>query len=443
MRLGRRVGGLVSYGLYCGCAPLGNDSHLTPTDRRVSRQIPEIPCADLQLQASNCEIKYHTFFFSQSLTETAVKNALHYDKGEDAQFVSWAIEDFLGQGDNYASTVTSVRVKYTQNGEDKEVSYIVKLKKKREGGSSSYFDDMTFEKEGRFFIELCPLLNAELLEVGLTPLKVPRCCHSTWSENQDFLFLVDLRPKGFKRYDRKKVLDDSHANLVLQELARLHAASFLLRKKMKDDLVSSSSTLAFLMGYGTGSEWFKDATSRGCEIFEEQLRRGSFDVIGHGDCCTNNMLVRYNAKENPVEVLFLDFQLCRQASLAVDLNYFFFSNFDRKDRKEKMGQYLSLYHSSFAKVLASASLTMPYTVEEITKEFKRKNTYGIICGSILIPLLVSETQEVIDFDSASGGCAKGYVEELRQNAVRMLANNPLLKPRMTDSFEDLKESHGL
>lgn len=156
------------------------------------------------------------------LTETAVKNALHYDKGEDAQFLSWAIEDFLGQGDNYASTVTSVRVKYTQNGEDKEVTYIVKLKKKREGGSSSYFDDMTFEKEGRFLTELCPLLDAELLAVGLTPLKVPRCCHSSWSENQDFLFLVDLLPIGFKRYDRKKVVDDSYANLVLQELAKLH-----------------------------------------------------------------------------------------------------------------------------------------------------------------------------------------------------------------------------
>lgn len=144
-----------------------------------------------------------------------------------------------------------------------------------------------------------------------------------------------------------------------------------------------------------------------------------------------------------MEVLFLDFQLCRQASLAVDLNYFLFSNFDRKDRKQKMGQYLSLYHSAFAKVLASASLTMPCTIEEITEEFKRKNTYGIICGSILIPLLVSETQEVIDFDSASGGRAKDYVEELRQNSVRMVANNPLLKPRMSDLFEDLKECHGL
>ncbi|XP_047487062.1 uncharacterized protein LOC125037864 [Penaeus chinensis] len=264
--------------------------------------------------------------------------------------------------------------------------------------------------------------------------------------------LTETAVKNALHYDKEELC---HHCDKCEKLTRLHAASSLLRKKMKEDLVSrysflawewfiyneearkefkvllpgslmSSSTLTVLMGYGTVSEWFKDATSRSCEIFEEQLKRGSFVVIGHGDCCTN-MLFRYDAKENPVEVLFLDFQLCRQASLAVDLNYFLFSNFDRKDRKEKMGQYLSLYHSSFAKVLASASLTMPYTIEEITKEFKRKNIYQIICGSILIPLLVSETQELIDFDSASGGRAKNYVEELRQNAIRMRVRSIVLR----------------
>lgn len=171
--------------------------------------------------------------------------ALHHDKGSDAHLASWVIQDFLEEGDNYASAVTSVKVEYIQGGETHDVSYIVKLKRKRDGGSPTYFDDMTFEKEARFLTEICPLLNSELLTAGLPPLQLPRCCHRALSDNQDYLFLEDLRFKGFRWHDRKKGMDCLHANLVLQELTRLHAASFLLRKKNEEDLLTKYKFLAW------------------------------------------------------------------------------------------------------------------------------------------------------------------------------------------------------
>nr|XP_027210688.1 uncharacterized protein LOC113804059 [Penaeus vannamei] len=402
-----------------------------------------------------------------SLSEANVTKALHEDRGSDAHLVSWVTEDFLGEGDNYASAVTSVKVEYTHGGETHDVSYIVKLKRKRDGGSPTYFDNMTFEKEARFLTEICPLLNAELLAAGLTPLRVPRCCHNAVSENQDYLFLEDLRHKGFRRYDRKKGIDYLHAKLVLQELARLHAASFLLRKRKEEDMVTkhkfltwewhnysdearkefqtlfagtqnSTSALAAVMGYESLSRWFKNTASRGCEFVEEQLDRSKFDVICHGDCFTSNILFRYNEEGLPVEVVLLDLQICRVSSLAIDLNYFIFSSIPRSERNE-LEEYLSLYHSSFMRVMSAAGCDMPFTKDEISQEFKRKNTYGFVFASILIPILVSEAQDVLEFDSATDGRAKDFVEELRQNAMRMLASNRLLKPRLKDLFDDIVE----
>ncbi|XP_047487713.1 uncharacterized protein LOC125038297 [Penaeus chinensis] len=402
-----------------------------------------------------------------SLSKAIVTKALHEDRGSDAHLVSWITEDFLGEGDNYVSAVTSVKVKYTQGGETHDLSYIVKLKRKRDGGSPTYFDDMTFGKEARFLIEICPLLNAELIAAGLAPLQIPRPCHSAVSENQDYLFLEDLRSKGFRRYDRRKGIDYLHAKFVLQELARLHAASFLLRKKMEENMVTkykflawewhiysdearkefktlfagtqnSTSALASVMEYESVSRWFKNTASCGCEVVEEQLDKSNFDVICHSDCFTSNILFRYNEEGQPVEVMLLDLQVCRVSSLAIDLNYFIFSSIPRR-RRNKLDEYLSLYHSSFMQVMTAAGCDMPFTKEEISQEFKTKHTYGFMFASILIPILVSEAQDVLEFDLATDGHATDFVEELRQNAMRMLANNRLLKPRLKDLFDDIVE----
>lgn len=149
-------------------------------------------------------------------------------------------------------------------------------------------------------------------------------------------------------------------------------------------------------------------------------------------------LFRYNEEGLPVEVMLLDLQICRVSSLAIDLNYFIFSSIPRSERNE-LEEYLSLYHSSFMRVMSAAGCDMPFTKDEISQEFKRKNTYGFVFASILIPILVSEAQDVLEFDSATDGRAKDFVEELRQNAMRMLASNRLLKPRLKDLFDDIVE----
>ncbi|KAG7174629.1 putative Ecdysteroid kinase-containing protein 16 [Homarus americanus] len=257
------------------------------------------------------------------VTEDGVRRTLHLDQGQDATLLHWACHDFTNKGDNYIAIITSVNVKFSKGGSEQQVSYVVKIKQVKDSGSTSDFDDMVFIKEGKFYTEIMPLINAELVNVGMTPLRVPCCLHSEWDEKQNELFLEDLQPLGFKLHDRKKVMSTAHAVLVLQELARLHAASFIVlsktpqedlihkfkflswemfnysekTKKAFDALISGSlltaSELAGAVDREDMKEWFRALSPRGPELLAEQMSGGSaFDVISHGDCWVNNLMFR-------------------------------------------------------------------------------------------------------------------------------------------------------
>ncbi|XP_063597704.1 uncharacterized protein LOC134774276 [Penaeus indicus] len=203
-----------------------------------------------------------------------------------------------------------------------------------------------------FYQYLVHDIQSQLQEAGQQPLRVPRCFHTSLEENQEVVILEDLRPRGFKMFDRKKGMDVAHTKLVLEELARLHAASYLLKAKIPDladkypvlsldwlNYADEARDVTFktfskqmdivkdmlnkVGGYEVAENWLGRNKERVLEILAEQLARvPPFDLLCHGDCWNNNVLFRCN-EEVPVEVMLLDLQMCRQASLATDLNYLF------------------------------------------------------------------------------------------------------------------------
>lgn len=253
---------------------------------------------------------------SMKVMEEGVVKALRQEQGSGARLLSWSQHNFTNKGDNYVAEVTSVRVKYQVEGQTRDTSYVVKMRRNRH---DSHFDDMVFLKEGKFYTVLVPLLNAELTKAGQEPLHVPRCCHSVWEDHDNQLFIEDLRLRHFKMYDRRKPLTVTHASLVVQELARLHAASVLVlgnspkafpfvtwemynysqqTQKAFKALISGSlgtaSELARAVGRMDMHEWFSKLAPRGADIFSALINPAPpFDVIGHGDCWINNLLFRY------------------------------------------------------------------------------------------------------------------------------------------------------
>lgn len=136
--------------------------------------------------------------------------------------------------------------------------------------------------------------------------------------------------------------------------------------------------------------------------------------------------------------MLLDFQLCRKASLAVDLNYFLFTCLPFSVRRSLLDNLLATYHRSFASVVRTAGVDMPFTLQELTHEFHQKNLLGLIYGALSIPGMVCDPQNVQEMNVTSDKHTLNYVAKKRNCVLKMLKTNPLLRPRLDSLYQDIK-----
>ena len=261
----------------------------------------------------------------QSLvTEDGVKKALEAKYGLDAVLESWEVKDFTSKGDNYACIVSSVKVHYKKDGDQRNTSFVVKLNPcmALEGMENS--TNLMFEKEGKFYSTIVPKINKVFRSIKQPDLKVPGFYHMDLTMDNEVLYLEDLRESEFKMADRKEGLDVPHLLLLLKELSRLHAASLLLKgSESKEDLIkkdpclremftseeminnedmvnwcnsslkTSAKVLCGLDGYSDAAEKISKIENTLIEMKKEVENIDQpFEVFCHGDCWTNNFLFK-------------------------------------------------------------------------------------------------------------------------------------------------------
>lgn len=271
-------------------------------------------------------------------------------------------------------------------------------------------------------------------------------------------------------FDRKKGMDKDHATFVLKELARLHAASYLLQTKspeealefkydfllkdwlsftenskeimipmIKSSLTNSADMLKKIGGYDRTISWVESLKPKLEDILTTGMQSERFGRVCHGDCWNNNILFRYNDEGQPIEVMLLDLQICRKASLATDLNYFFFTSLTGSVRSPNLTNFLSIYRSSYKDVMEAGGFDMHFNEDELLKEFRDKNVLGAIFGMLILPIVLMESDKVPDMSSKNMNVEK-ITNEFKTTAMEMLHTNPMMKPRFLAIFDDLMEA---
>ncbi|XP_042872424.1 uncharacterized protein LOC122253424 [Penaeus japonicus] len=386
-----------------------------------------------------------------------VEATLTRDKGPDARLLSWTIEDFTQKGDNFATFVTSVNVKYSLDNMDQLVSYVIKINPLRKGSEIDEFTRSIIQKEINFYTEILPDLNSALESAGFRRLRIPTFYFAEKQIGREMLFFEDLRSQGFKMADRKKGLDAAHTYLVLKELARFHAVSHILQAKIKDlsdryphlkiDWVTSIeeqrqflqnmlasqtehaiSLLKIVKGYEKVLHWATRIQRNSLDLLKDQVVRiGSpFEVICHGDCYNNNLLFKYDASGAPVDVVLLDLQATRVASLGTDLSYLLLTSLEGSLMSSSEQDFLMAYYKSFSDVTKAAGQLVPFSFEDLRKEFRSKHPYGFVFSLIIIPFIVMNSSDIPEAEEfLSGKNEEGF----KQKMIDALESNPFLRPR--------------
>ncbi|KAB7500120.1 hypothetical protein Anas_04963 [Armadillidium nasatum] len=285
------------------------------------------------------------------VTNDLVREALENDKGQDAQLLSWEIKPFTKKGDNYASIVACIEVKYHKIETEFIDSFVAKINPLRPPN----FDIMEiYAREPVILSSIIGGMDKQLANLKLNNIRTPKVLSRNNEKGKEVFIEENLRNQGFKMHNRKIGLDLNHSLLVVNEIGRFHASSILFEEEIypktlsetfpdfkcillshlrlniltttkhgkysvtsrytskrnwMDPELSSFEILSSLFTEGAekarnfaqkagpkyekGEKWLSKPSQEIINIYFDVFSpKKPFDVLIHGDCWTNNMLFK-------------------------------------------------------------------------------------------------------------------------------------------------------
>ncbi|XP_053660980.1 uncharacterized protein LOC128709968 [Anopheles marshallii] len=357
------------------------------------------------------------------------------------------------KGDNYASVLYRAKVDVLNQGTGIVESFSTIVKAPPKGVLVEHMANLNFStREIQMYRDLLPAFEKLYRDKGISALLGPRCLKVCQGAPADVLVLEDLSHNGSKRMaDRRAGLDQYHTELVLEQLARFHAASAVfvdqghtlssdfngpkvveslkhmgtpLFQPMLDGLVDFMANWDFVPAdhYADMKELAKNAFDELIGIITAQEDR--FNVLNHGDLWINNIMFSTNA-ETDVATL-LDFQMCCWASPMIDLHSFLFSSVQLEQKLTKLNYFLRYYQEKLVDnlVLLGYRKRLP-TLQQLLVDFNDYLMLGLIDTMLVLPFAL-----VPDTDDASLDTALENSTDAGQRFQKLLLDNDALKRHM-------------
>lgn len=385
-------------------------------------------------------------WITKELFEDALRN---FYKNKSIDIKGYYSEAAVPAGDNYTSYLYRVTVSYTtdedcnDNGMIKTISTLVKSQPTDGGIMESLSTEMSlFPMEIKMFADTLRQLHKILGENGILSSE----CLLTINK-PPLLVLEDLKPLGFKMVDRQFGLDLDHCTMVLQKMAKLHAASLVMIKRDPQSKDGFKEGIYFESEMVRG--WIKtsfdaviDAAKNwpGCEKYarklealgEKAIDRGikasernpeEFNVLNHGDCWSNNIMFSYYSNGVLKDARFVDFQLVTYKSPVIDLHYFIATSPSVEVRRNHLDTLLKTYHTTLVIELGKLKYNLENvpTRAELQKIFEDKAFYGMVAACSVLPLVRASSRPDASFNNLMTDPSKGGFRDHCYNNERYRA----------------------
>lgn len=265
---------------------------------------------------------------------------------------------------------------------------------------------------------------------------IPKCygTYSNKDTNEFAIVLEDLRPRGFRMWNKFDSIDFSHMKLVMAEMGKYHALSFALRERnpelLKQYAEQCGGVYKAIAEYPQADAYYEKAFDRAIGVLQDEdsalikkvekvrdsfrniLRAVGtgelaepFAVLNHGDFWNNNMMFDYHSSNGTVakSVFIIDWQLGQYASPITDLTYYMFSSTEHGLRAQHWDIMLAIYHRSLTTLLSQLGCDAKnlFGYDDFVDQLKNFALYGIIMAPVLVPFLTLRPDDVPDLDKAN------------------------------------------
>lgn len=136
-----------------------------------------------------------------------------------------------GKGENYASQMFKAKITYESEGVVKSKNIMVKSMSLDETANQMLVMMNVFPKEKEIYHNVIPKMEELLKEAGEDVQFGPKCL-AIGSSPVDYIIMEDLSELNYKCEDRRSGLDLKHCEVILEKLAKFHAASAVLYEKV-------------------------------------------------------------------------------------------------------------------------------------------------------------------------------------------------------------------
>ncbi|XP_075161978.1 uncharacterized protein LOC142234685 isoform X2 [Haematobia irritans] len=323
-----------------------------------------------------------------------------------------------------------------------------------------YRCDEAFCNEINAYNHIVPLLDRYLVDTIF-----PKCFFAGQDDMGEIIVLEDLKEDGFRMQNRLVGLELNYCEIVMKQLAKLHAASIAAKQLDNEIFWDKCKKVREIVYCKEAEEFYRNILETSIQESLDSLRSSNVDgcltepirlieklqnklfgkiqnyicnpaehmsVMCHGDLWVNNIMFVTTKIDNndrrdseksfensntsnassylPRDVRFLDLQAMRYTSLVFDLLHFIYTSTKRDLRDTYTKHLLETYSIELSATLEKLfthsvrdldSLLRTYSLDNITEEYYKHVLYGLAVCMWILPAVTFDPNNIPNLDVIS------------------------------------------